>query len=534
MAEQQLVDYIKKAKAVGQSEQQTRALLYKNGWSVIEVDDAFNALNQPQPQAQPQVQVQPQVQAQPQVQKPQQPVQAQQPIQTQQPNLANSYMAVKRSKTILKFSAIIIILVAIASIALYSLGQFFDIPYNPFAPSPERVVKNMFAKLGKVDFMHSSGRVDINASAYDGSSFGSASIAITGDVDRSDKNNLKSNQTLTIQFSVPQSSLEARIGVDLVVLGDKVYIKASDTSTWQGIDSVKGVWLKLDQDSVKALSEANIQSINLQTQTGYNAEIVNKIQELFAKSDMFSVENNFGNTKIDGKDVYHYLVKIEKEKMKEFLKQAFQIALSQNQNNASEQTQAIAINLVEASINSIADIIGDINTEMWIGKRDYMLYQAKMNRTIDLGLLSENPFPANQIVIDYNLINSNFGKPIVITEPESSQKVEDVLIPIIKMQQIKSIMSQISVVASQIFTTNKSYVALCKNKFVSAPSGAYYSEMFINAIKNIMDHGATNPACFARIQNYCISTQLPSGGYVCIGPLGFGSQRCISSMTICK
>lgn len=87
MAEQQLVEYIKKAKAAGQPDQQTRSLLIKNGWTELEVNDAF-AAQQPQAQAQPR----PQPQAQPQFQMPQQPQpQFQQPKQTfQQPQQAQA------------------------------------------------------------------------------------------------------------------------------------------------------------------------------------------------------------------------------------------------------------------------------------------------------------------------------------------------------------------------------------------------------------------------------------------------------------
>ena len=56
MAEQQLIDYIKKARGAKQSDDQSRALLYKNGWTEAEVGEAFAVIDkpQPQPQAQPQ------------------------------------------------------------------------------------------------------------------------------------------------------------------------------------------------------------------------------------------------------------------------------------------------------------------------------------------------------------------------------------------------------------------------------------------------------------------------------------------------
>jgi hypothetical protein len=46
MAEQQLVDYIKKARSAGQSDNQSRTLLRQNGWTEAEVNEAFLATNQ--------------------------------------------------------------------------------------------------------------------------------------------------------------------------------------------------------------------------------------------------------------------------------------------------------------------------------------------------------------------------------------------------------------------------------------------------------------------------------------------------------
>ena len=50
--EQQLVDYIKKARGADQSDTQSRSLLYKSGWTEAEVNDAFAALDGPQTQPQ--------------------------------------------------------------------------------------------------------------------------------------------------------------------------------------------------------------------------------------------------------------------------------------------------------------------------------------------------------------------------------------------------------------------------------------------------------------------------------------------------
>lgn len=53
MVEQQLVDYIKKARTAGQQDEQTRALLRKNGWSDIEVNEAISSASQKETEAKP-------------------------------------------------------------------------------------------------------------------------------------------------------------------------------------------------------------------------------------------------------------------------------------------------------------------------------------------------------------------------------------------------------------------------------------------------------------------------------------------------
>ena len=66
MAEQQLIDYIQKARQANQGDEQSRALLIKNGWTDAEVNDAILALPKTQSQPEP-AEIKPQVQSQPQI-----------------------------------------------------------------------------------------------------------------------------------------------------------------------------------------------------------------------------------------------------------------------------------------------------------------------------------------------------------------------------------------------------------------------------------------------------------------------------------
>lgn len=148
MAEQQLIDYIKKAKEAGQADDQTRNLLYKNGWTEAEVNDAFAAIAQPQQQARPQAQAQPrlqpqiqpqqqpQIQQQPQYQPKQQPMQPQPQVQMQpqqqiqQSSQANMPMA-RKSRLVLKLLLVLIVFVFLCG-AGYLVATQTDLLKNIF------------------------------------------------------------------------------------------------------------------------------------------------------------------------------------------------------------------------------------------------------------------------------------------------------------------------------------------------------------------------------------------------------------------
>lgn len=103
----ELVDYIKKASQAGQSSEQTRQILYKNGWSDAEVEEAFVSISaskpqqRPQPQQGPQPQQQKPVQQQPQVQQQSQPQQTQPQVASQpksQPSLEPQHQLAESKK----------------------------------------------------------------------------------------------------------------------------------------------------------------------------------------------------------------------------------------------------------------------------------------------------------------------------------------------------------------------------------------------------------------------------------------------------
>ena len=130
----ELIDYIKKAKEAGQTDDQTRQILAKNGWSVTEIGEAFavtapvNKPQQPvQTQTQPQVAVQPKIQPQAQPQPQYQP----KPMQSSMPKIRKSHLA-------LKLCIILIILVILGGAEYFIVWQS-DLLKNPVVENEVKV-----------------------------------------------------------------------------------------------------------------------------------------------------------------------------------------------------------------------------------------------------------------------------------------------------------------------------------------------------------------------------------------------------------
>jgi hypothetical protein len=180
-----------------------------------------------------------------------------------------------------------------------------------------------------------------------------------------------------------------------------------------------------------------------------------------------------------------------------------------------------------------------------------MLYEAKVDKVVDISKIY--PSANMQLEIKFDMINSNFNKPITVQAPTGAQKIEDIVLPLLKTQtsnlitptldlktqKIDSDMNQVGFEAQSIFSANKSYALLCKNGFLNGSKITSYGLEFITDANDLIRQGAKNPICFAGAQDYCVSTQLSGGSYLCIDEnsnLGtiIGKVKCISAQTVCK
>jgi hypothetical protein len=541
MAEQQLVDYIKKAKQAGQTDEQTRSLLFKNGWTEDEVADAFSALavqEQPQIQIQTQESQAQQPKIQQQAQQVQQIQQTQQIQQVQQPQQAQPQLQDKKilnSKNpitaIVVGLLVFIIIIVLSSVAYYIAGLYMNLPWNPFWPNPEATFNKAIIKSFDVKSGISENKISISLNNDQSIK---ASLVILSEQDISNINDLKIRTNIQLkEFSypgVPKTAFDS-IGIDLLMLGNKIYIKLSDSLIWESINpqlaELKGKWIKIDENSADALStfESSISFTNT-GRTAFNPELIKTIQNFISSEKIYTIEKQLSDENINGKTTYHYSVKLTKEKLAVLLNKILAEQFK-SQQLAQEDSQNIAFaqNMLSVMTETVSNYIGDLSFDFWIGKSDSLIYKYKLAKSIDLSKFSvlTTQIPFETVYLTIETVNSNINKPVVIEEPKDSQKIENVIGPATKIIKINSYFKDIDNLAAQIFTINKSFYSLCK------------STILTTILNDTTNQGATNISCYALRNSYCISAKLPDQSYICMSSKGVvGKAKCLSALSICQ
>ena len=568
MVEQQLIDYIKKARDAGQTDDQTRNLLYKNGWTEAEVSDAITSLDKPQPQVvtQPVVE-QPQVvtQAQPQ------PQIVRQPEPQYQPQSMQSNISQRRGgpHSILKLIMVLIIVAVLGGVGYFTAGQYLNLPYSNFLfnlfkqEDPQTVINNMLENMKNIKSSQTTMQIEINAANKDTkTSIGKLILNTNTETDITDVNNPKANGNFTINLTMPGAASPITATISIAVINKVSYLKINEIKTPAeyslsvDISKVQGKWLKIDQDSINALNALS-KTTGGQTELPDISQMINsnlsktdlskKIQDLIATENILSVTKKLSDETISGQSTYHYLITISKEKLNDLSNKIITLGVQETSNLKNDGTtnnsnSALVENMAQAVVKTFVDTIGDINIEIWIGKKDFMLYQTKVEKAIDLGKILESyigtaatDIGANNIQLElkFNMTNSNFNKPVTVQVPTDAQKIEDVVLPMIKNSGINSDMAQIGSIAQTSYSTNKSYSSICMSGLLNGYLKTYGANL-IKLNNDIVSQGAKKPVCFSGIQDYCVSTQLSDGSYLCIDKNGkVGAIKCVTAQTIC-
>jgi hypothetical protein len=295
---------------------------------------------------------------------------------------------------ILKIVAgVVIILILGTGIALAS--RIWDPLWNPFRPSPEMVLKNMVGKMQKVSSVHTE--VDFRMDGVGEASSTSLTAKLIDSSDTSDLQNPKSDGKLTMGIETQGVQLSAE--ASYLASGKDLYIRLNNVPTIPilpiDLSSLKGKWIRMT-----GLSNDS------QELTG----LMQTVKNFSGNSNLMTVKKELLDEKAGGVNSYHYIAGFKEEGIKDFIK----ILLEETSNLTTSSKE-----IIQAQTDEIAQKIGALEIEYWIGKKDELLRKVKLEtRFVD---------DDQEAVIGITLNLSDFNKPVSVKTPDIYTNAEDLM-----------------------------------------------------------------------------------------------------------
>lgn len=463
------------------------------------------------------------------------------PPQSQMPSYNVANAPEKPKKGFLKAFIILILIVLIAVLVAAGVlaSRVWDPVWNPFRPSPEKVMAMMQEKMPEIKSGHTKLNAEINIfqNVSDIKMGATALATLEGDFDVNSASNPKSNFNVNFLAKPSSTGVDQKLELkaNIITIGkNAIYVKvdsfAMDALGIQNNDlnQAIGKMVKIDQNSLKTL----VGSENISSMPEINSQkIIKEIQNTVLNNGILIISKQLDDEVINGQKVYHYLATVDKNKLVELIFGATEEIASKSSIGNLSMTE-MAKSMTQAAV----DKIGDLNIDIYIGKNDYMLYKINFEKTITLQISDSETIQAD---VKMSNENSKFNEPISISEPKDAKPIEEFLTSFVeeqkekaKEEKISSDVSSIKTIAENILKENKSYSTLCYRSLLNG-SQKQQGAQLLKLNDDIIAQGANKPVCFANATNFCVSTKLKDGSYVCIGLNGLGKTQCVSANTKC-
>ena len=462
-----------------------------------------------------------------------------------------------------------------ASIALYT--RAWDPLWNPFRPEPDKVIQEMAQRMKNLRTMHSETKVELEVQdEYMPFKF---QIGSKDDTDKTDPKNLKSYNNFDFIFNIfameyslsgEAKNLDKVSFLKLNIIPGPVIIFLREMLGFNW-SSIGGKWIKIDPESlVESLpdilnkflgpdEQAEIEEFIKKQETmeiseEKQKEIEKKFKKITSGKNFFIVKKQLEDTNIGGVKTYHYIMTINREEAKSTIPDIINLffdtakdlnpELFQMTEEEEDKAKKDTIEELNKSFDDFFKKVGDVDGEVWIGKKDYLLYKVKMDKEINLNVFDENS--KGKLIFKFDTDISNFDKPISIEEPKESKPLEDILLEIangLMDVRIKNSLSEVPWDASDLNHGYHSFENLCTEPPTStlnekAPS---YTGSSLSRIKKEITNfqgGKLDLVCLDSATSYCVQTKLTNvDKRFCIDSKGEEkiiekSQNCVGTGTL--
>ncbi len=287
-------------------------------------------------------------------------------------------------KIILAFAAIFLAAFTTGSALLAT--RAWDPLWNPYRPSPERVIPAALHNIQNVQTYHI--KQNLFAEIKDSEkTIVSFTLSAQSDIDQSDQNNLQSQTTASLDFLMPATAFQLK--AETKTLENVSYIKLENIAgnikpylllAGIDIDQINNRWLRIDPVELLALSglEQEMTVQELQKQSALRKEM----QGLFLSSQFYQLQQELPDEEFNGQKAYHYVMEI---KLGEMLEEIFAKVFEQEEVNKGDVFAAeIAKGAIKGMMGTTLQKIGPIASHLWIDKKTLYLNKAAIQKTIDL------------------------------------------------------------------------------------------------------------------------------------------------------
>jgi len=417
--------------------------------------------------------------------------------------------------------------------------RVYDPLWNPFRPEPEEVLKKMTLEMSKLKSVESKTNLSISLIDEEGDKINFNLVSKEKADYTQEKPNSEGDFSLSIEIlSFKGEGSKFFLAGEAKEIGEKVFFKLTTLPEIPELESIgidlsqfKDQWIMIDQTSTLNIFGKGGLELTPEMEEMYKGEserqkrIQKEMEEFFKKEligeKLFVVKKEFPDEKINGIDVYHYLVSLNNE---EVIKAVVKILKKMEEIMAREYGVGFAFEEkeIKKTLRDFFNKVGEIKGEVWIGKKDYLLYKIKSQKTINTEIFGEENV---KISIELFVECSNFNKPVKILAPQNYKTIEEILTPFLKefyggmiegkrraqQTSIKASMHQIMTIAQFLAADEESYENLCKN-FRLNKSHPIYGNYFEALEKDIRkaQGGTLELSCYSSKKSFCVVVNLPS------------------------
>jgi hypothetical protein len=342
MSDQKILDYIRAERQRGLDDAVIKNELLKAGWRVSDVESAFRTLPF-------------------ELKIPNQPLTAAD-LATTDLKLSPTATALQ-SSGISKSKKLLFALVAVLVIVLAGGGVTFGYYYffSPFA-----ILNKTLTKMTEIKTFEYSMEMTNTDTAQKYDNF---TLKSSGVEDISDFDNTKSSITLS-GTSADDADFANPIGfqLDYRNIGHNIYMKLDKLDGLEDLAApIINRWIQFDLNPLKkeyGLDQQKDKALNSKELAKVSAEQRDKLKEALKADKVFEFSDKFASEEINGVDTHHYKITLNKEGFLKFYTDAAKILFDRSFSDDD----------IKDMRNDLL-VIGKANVEIWVGKKDSLLYK---------------------------------------------------------------------------------------------------------------------------------------------------------------